>query len=871
MSELHIEKRSLAEIFAELPDEDRQAILDGMSPEEQEALQYDADFWLRPAQKIGEEGDWHITALIAGRGFGKGIHLSTPVPTPTGWTTMGEIKTGDQVFDENGEPCEVLKAHDPYTPDKLYKLTFSDGTTIIADGDHLWTTWTHADRKSYNRRNEYNNADESVGLPEDWPTWTKHTRWGKPTGIGPKTRTTQEIVDTFRYGKRGDLNHSIPVTKPVQYPERDLPVDPYVFGAWLGDGSSGCGTICSHEDEIDWLAQMFEDRGYGPTKAPTRQRDSKCFTFTATGLHTALSKQGILHNKHIPKEYLVGSEQQRRDLLAGLLDTDGFTDPRTNYIEFCAKRREHADAVMELARSLGQKPKMYIGRATLNGVDHGEKYRVQWRPTENFFYMPRKVAAFVPMGAQASRNMHRMIVNYEELPVETVRCLTVDSKNRLFLVGEGYQITHNTLAMSYWVQGLAVKHPGCRIGIGGRTSGDVRRILVEGESGILAISDPANRPEFKQQKAALYWPNGSMAELHSSEAPDAARGVQYHYTVGDEFAAWKTNTDSSGATLYSNLIAATRLGKHPRLLLATTPKRTAVMKDLIDRSKDPEQNVRIVTGTTFDNTTLSKAYLLDLKRQYGNTDLAKQELEGKMLDDAEGVVFTTSMIEDSRDFSDISTPPLRVIAVDPTVAGDPKNSDECGIMAMGASNHADISKRQVYLLQDYSLRASPEVWVREVVRAAKEHNTRYVVVEKNQGGDLLRLLIQAQDPTLKIFLVTATKGKLKRAEPVAVAMSQHRVHLCDEFPDLEQQLLFYDPDNSDYSPDRMDAFVWGCIALIIDPPQGLRIGHYRASSAVGRKLPTGIGTGRSRAVSTSRNGRGLTGSSSRNGSSLGFR
>ena len=532
--------------------------------------------------------------------------------------------------------------------------------------------------------------------------------------------------------------------------------------------------------------------------------------------------------------------------MAGMLDTDGSIAPN-GYIEFCTVTKSHADAVVELARSLGQQPRIYEGRATLNGTDHGPKYRVCWRPTFNQFRMPRKAERFIPLGAQASRVMHRMIVDFEEIPNVPMRCLTVDSPNHLFLTGDAMIPTHNTLAMSQWVRKMAIEHPGCRIGIGGRTSADVRRIMVEGESGILAVSPPSERPEYKQQKAALYWPNGSMAELHSSEAPDAARGVQYHYTVGDEFAAWKTTVDSSGATLYSNLIAATRLGKAPKLLLATTPKRTVAMRDLMDRSKDPEQRVNIVTGSTFENTTLSKGYVADLARQYGDTDLAKQELEGKMLEDSEGLVFTTKMIEDARDFSDIPVLPLHIIAVDPTVSGDPKNSDECGIMAMGATNHADPSKRHAYLLQDYSLRAAPEVWVKQVVQAAKDHKTKFIVVEKNQGGDLLRLLILGEDPSLKVFLVTATKGKLKRAEPVALAMSQERIHLCDEFVDLEEQLLFYDPDNTGYSPDRMDAFVWGTIALIIDPPKGLRLGNVSTTSAVNRTLPkTGMGTGRSR-------------------------
>lgn len=352
---------------------------------------------------------------------------------------------------------------------------------------------------------------------------------------------------------------------------------------------------------------------------------------------------------------------------------------------------------------------------------------------------------------------------------------------------------------------------------------------------------------------SLHWPNGSSALLLSSEAPDACRGPQFHFAVGDEFAAWKTTVDSSGATLYSNLIAATRLGQNPQILLATTPKRTKVMQELMDQSKDPKERIKIIRGSTFDNTSLSKLYIENLTRRYGNSDLAKQELYGEMLDDAQGIVFTNEMIEKARLKDDERVPnlPLRFIAVDPTVSGDPSTSDECGIMAIGTTIERDLTRRRAYVLGDYSLRAAPDVWAQAVVDAAKEHRTRFVVCEKNQGGQLIQMAINAADPTLKVFLVSATKGKVVRAEPVVIAMQQGRVRFVDYMPVLEEQLIFYDPDNSGYSPDRMDAMVWGIVAALVDPPDGLRAGSYKATSASNRKLPQGLGTGRTQQRSPS--------------------
>lgn len=400
-----------------------------------------------------------------------------------------------------------------------------------------------------------------------------------------------------------------------------------------------------------------------------------------------------------------------------------------------------------------------------------------------------------------------------------------------------------TLAASQWIRRKALSEPGCRIAIAGRTVAEVRNVMVHGVSGVLAVHSDDERPEYKQHVATLYWPNGSQAMLLSSEVPDSARGPAFHYAVGDEFAAWKTTVDSSGATLFSNIIAATRLGDNPQLLLATTPKRTKVMKELMEKSKDPGERIVIVRGSTFDNTSLSSNYIESFVRQYGDTDLAKQELNGEMLDDAEGLVFNSQMIEDAR-VASAPRLPLRFIAVDPSVMENPR--DECGIIAMGTTVERDLTKRTAYILEDFSLRASPDLWARRVVEAAEQYQTKFVVAERNQGGQLIQMAINAIDPTLKVFLVVATKGKQLRAEPVVMTMQQGRVKIVDVLPELEDQMLFYDPEDRSSSPDRMDAMVWGVTAALVSPPPGLRTSTYSATSAASHRLPTGLGTGRQR-------------------------
>lgn len=409
-----------------------------------------------------------------------------------------------------------------------------------------------------------------------------------------------------------------------------------------------------------------------------------------------------------------------------------------------------------------------------------------------------------------------------------------------------------TRMLAEWVREKALARPGTIIGIVARTAADARDIITLGESGIMKVHAPSEMPTYKPSVRKIEWPNGSYALLFSADSPDQLRGFQCHYLVGDEAAAWPTKPDASGATAWSNAVVCARLTldeKHPpQILLATTPKRTQFMKDMIEKSKDPANKIVVVTGATTENTNLGHTYIENLERAYeGNEDLYKQEIEGLMLDGVQGAVFTEDMIIDNR-IEDPDDPPyshLRVVAVDPTVAAEPR--DECGIIVIGATQEKDLSKRIAFVLADYSLKAKPEHWAMEVVKAAKEWDTKHVVVERNQGGDLVKSVILNIDPTLKVHTVVATKGKAKRAEPVVNAMSRGRVKIWNFLEKLEEQMVFWDPNQSGSdSPDRLDAFVWGVTALLIDPPYDLRVKTIKLISSVGRKITTTRGNGKAR-------------------------
>lgn len=832
--------QSLAQIVAALAEEERIRILQGTDPD---ALMWDWSFWGRPEQQA-PEGDWNIFIALAGRGWGKGFSLDTPIPTPNGYVKIKDLRTGDFVLDEHGVPCRIVQAHEPYLADKLYRLTFSDGSTIVADSPHQWITWTHADRKSFNRSGSLRQKvvnDTTQGYPADWVNWTRHNRWGSSTGVGPKIRTTQDIVDTFTHGKRGGLNHSIPTASPLKLPRLDLPIDPYILGSWLGDGFSAIGAICGGPEDFQHLLGYLDRHGYqhGAVKEISQGRAVQT---TIVGLTSQLRSLGLIKNKHIPEEYLWASEQQRADLLAGLLDTDGTIDKTSGKVEFTNTNYNLAAGVQLLARSLGQKPVLAEGRATLYGRDCGPKYRVTWRPTVNPFKMPRKMGLVHPLGKQASRNFHRMIVSFEEIAPDVVRCLTVDSPSSMYLAGDAMIPTHNTRAGAEWLREQArdiSKTGPKRLAIVARTAADARDVVVEGQSGIMAVSPPSEMPLYEPSKRRLTWPNGTTATTFSADEPNLLRGPQFHAALADEAAAWRQMPDDSGLTAWQNLRIATRLGAIPKIMVTTTPKRVAMLRELLKEAQEHPERVVIAKGSTMDNAgNLSQAYLDTMLGVYGGTSLAAQELYGEMLDSVDGALWTEELIEGYRQGSYPPQMPLRVIGVDPSVAESPK--DECGIVVVGSTGERDLYKRQSWVLEDTSILGSPTVWAQAVVAAARKWGCP-VVAEVNQGGALVKNAIHTIDPTIKVLEVHSKYGKALRAEPITLAYEQGRVHHVGVFPHLESQMVSWIPGEGK-SPDRVDALVHALTALLIKPPAGFLGGGLSAKSPAGRRFTIpGIG------------------------------
>jgi deoxycytidine triphosphate deaminase len=352
---------------------------------------------------------------LAARLEGKALALDTPIPTPQGWRTMGDLRRGDLVFDQAGSPCRVVNASEVLLGRPCREVRFSDGRRIVADLHHQWLTCDKNARDHHDRRT--------------------------------RIVTTAQIEAKLRV--RGEWNHQVPLAGPVQYPMRELPIDPYVLGIWLGDGTTTCAMITCADQEI---LEEIRKAGYSVSKRPPkylyrigggsrRLRDVRTGRYLPDGsLNSTLRAQGLLGNKHVPSAYLTASIAQRTALLQGLMDSDGSVDAYGR-CEFSSTLESLADGVVELAVSLGFRPVKNKERATLHGIDHGPRYRVRFAPDGPVFRLPRKLSR-LRIGQRHHR--FRAIVDVREVPSVPVRCIQVDAPTGLFLAGQGFIPTHNS-------------------------------------------------------------------------------------------------------------------------------------------------------------------------------------------------------------------------------------------------------------------------------------------------------------------------------------------------------------------------------------------------------------------------------------------
>ncbi len=374
----------------------------------------------------------------------------------------------------------------------------------------------------------------------------------------------------------------------------------------------------------------------------------------------------------------------------------------------------------------------------------------------------------------------------------------------LIMAGRGFG---KTRAGAEWVREVAAAHPDARIALVGASLGEARAVMIEGESGILAISPPRRRPRFEPSLRRLTWPNGAQAVLYSALEPESLRGPQHSHAWCDEIAKW-SNVAGKAEKAWNNLLLGLRLGERPRLLATTTPRAVPLLRRLLK-----EDGLHLTKGSTYDNAdNLPERFISDVRTAFGKSLLGRQELDGELIEDVPGALWTRALIEARRDTADPAPPVRTVIGVDPPASA---NGDACGIVVAGLG--ADGIAR---VLADASVETpSPERWARAVADAAQTWAADRVVAEANQGGAMVESVLRAADLSLPIKLVHASKGKVARAEPVAALYEAGRVRHAGMFPELEDELCGLTVgggyEGPGRSPDRADALVWALTELML--------------------------------------------------------
>lgn len=341
-----------------------------------------------------------------------------------------------------------------------------------------------------------------------------------------------------------------------------------------------------------------------------------------------------------------------------------------------------------------------------------------------------------------------------------------------------------------------------RIALVAETAADARDVMVLGDSGILACHPKDMRPEWSPTNRRLTWPNGAQAWVYNATEPDQLRGPQHDAAWLDELAKFRYMQET-----WDQCQFGLRLGDHPRSIVTTTPRPLPLIKKLVT---DPDTYV--TRGSTFDNAgNLARPFLKQIEDRYGGTRLGRQELEGEILGDIPGALWTRSSIDDNRLREAPQDLERVLVAVDPAASSE-EGSDENGIVVVGLARDKDGYARG-YVLEDGTLRGTPEEWARKAVSLYRKWSADKIVAEKNNGGEMVEHVIRSVDRSVPVKLVHASRGKIVRAEPISALYEQNRIHHVGRFDELEDQMCLFSIDNvrspSTGSPDRVDALVWG--------------------------------------------------------------
>lgn len=362
-----------------------------------------------------------------------------------------------------------------------------------------------------------------------------------------------------------------------------------------------------------------------------------------------------------------------------------------------------------------------------------------------------------------------------------------------------------------FIRDQVTNHGKRRAALVGRTAADARDVMVEGEAGLLAISPPWFEPKYEPSKRRLTWPNGAIATTYSGDEPKQLRGPAHDVAWCDELSTWRY------IAAWDNLLLGLRIGSDPQVVVTTTPRAIAVLKELVADALSSDPTTALSGGSTYENIdNLAPAFKARILRKYEGTTLGRQELWAEILEDIEGALWTLALIEKHR-VSQMPELVRIVVGVDPAMTSG-RESNETGIIVAGLGTN-----QHGYVLDDVTLRGKPMKWARQAINAFTLQEADKIVAEINNGGEMVETTLRTIDPNIPYKAVHASRGKRTRAEPISSLYEQGRVHHVGVFGELEDQMTSWVPGEK--SPDRMDALVWALTELMI---------------GIGRSTPTPI-------------------------------
>ena len=727
----------------------------------------------------------YLTVFKAGRGIGKAEPIHSLIPTPSGLREMGDLSIGDEVYSEKGNRVKITGIY-PQGVRRCMRVQFRTGYAIV-DEEHLW----QANIGYKSKRGDYTRKANS------------------------KVLTTKQMYDDIKEGKKC---YWIPIlSEPTENTDKDYYIKPYSLGALIGDGTltNGVSITTADEEMIDKMRDELPEglrinklvHKYGYSITSDEWKNPYKREIERLGLNC------LSYYKYIPNEYLIGSVEQRIELLRGLMDTDGYISDKGT-ITYCTVSRRLADDIKQLVSGLGGTCSIYMKRPK-NGDKVFHAYECYIRIRQNPFYLPRKAIKFK---ITPSYPTHRRILNITPTVPQECQCISVDNPTHLYCTGRDHFITHNSLLLSYIMAEFLISTKRRNIILIAPTITDAHTTLIDSEaSGLAFFFDIHNKHLFKydrQYNYIVYLPTMSKIFIFGATGEDKVRGKNADMVICDEFAMYQQPGIIAQAEF--TLRQKTKAGevRIKRLILASTPKNNETTKLYVRKAKDKGI---LVEGTTFTNRdNLDEDVLREFTSSYKEgSKLYLQELMGEVVTNLDSAIATAKQIQDGRkdkplpikDYDEI------VISIDPAVSSNTKNADTGIIVAGIHMPECEIKNKlegkaynkHVDVLQDASTHGSPEVWLKAVNDMWAKWGKPLIIVEKNQGGNLLKQALLGYNQEFKVREHTATKSKAERLMPLAGAYLQGEMHHIGFWAELEDQAQYFDPDDKGMRKDRIDA------------------------------------------------------------------